>query len=100
MDEQENYQKAQAKLNERAKMAFKLLPGHAWNPMRKFPRNNPCPCGSGLKFKKCCLSTMKPAITTSQAQQAEAFLASGATILQAAQDTLGQKGVDYKDVEK
>ena len=22
----------------------------------KFGRNSPCPCGSGLKFKKCCLS--------------------------------------------
>lgn len=22
---------------------------------RKFGRNSPCPCGSGLKFKKCCL---------------------------------------------
>jgi len=21
---------------------------------RKFPRNEPCPCGSGLKYKKCC----------------------------------------------
>jgi SWIM/SEC-C metal-binding protein len=27
-------------------------------PMRAEPtvgRNDPCPCGSGLKFKKCCL---------------------------------------------
>jgi SWIM/SEC-C metal-binding protein len=22
-------------------------------------RNDPCPCGSGLKFKKCCLNTEK-----------------------------------------
>ncbi len=22
---------------------------------RKFGRNSPCPCGSGKKFKKCCL---------------------------------------------
>lgn len=22
-------------------------------------RNNPCPCGSGRKFKKCCLSTLR-----------------------------------------
>ncbi|MCP4138456.1 MAG: hypothetical protein GY754_46290 [bacterium] len=21
-------------------------------------RNDPCPCGSGLKFKKCCLSKL------------------------------------------
>jgi uncharacterized protein YecA (UPF0149 family) len=24
-------------------------------PRRRFGRNSPCPCGSGLKFKKCCL---------------------------------------------
>ncbi|MBN8247774.1 MAG: SEC-C domain-containing protein [Verrucomicrobia bacterium] len=22
----------------------------------KIGRNDPCPCGSGLKFKKCCLN--------------------------------------------
>ncbi|WP_369523736.1 SEC-C metal-binding domain-containing protein [Novacetimonas hansenii] len=24
-------------------------------PARKVGRNDPCPCGSGLKYKKCCL---------------------------------------------
>jgi hypothetical protein len=27
------------------------------NPLRHVGRNDPCPCGSGKKFKKCCLST-------------------------------------------
>jgi uncharacterized protein len=26
------------------------------NPYREVGRNDPCPCGSGKKFKKCCLS--------------------------------------------
>jgi len=26
------------------------------NPQRKIGRNDPCPCGSGKKFKKCCLT--------------------------------------------
>jgi hypothetical protein len=26
------------------------------NPFRKVGRNDPCPCGSGMKFKKCCLT--------------------------------------------
>jgi hypothetical protein len=26
--------------------------------MKKPGRNDPCPCGSGKKFKKCCESTM------------------------------------------
>ena len=25
------------------------------NPLRAVGRNDPCPCGSGKKFKKCCL---------------------------------------------
>ena len=29
------------------------LPAH--NPWRHVGRNDPCPCGSGKKFKKCCL---------------------------------------------
>jgi len=26
----------------------------AHNPMRHVGRNDPCPCGSGRKYKKCC----------------------------------------------
>ena len=28
--------------------------------MKKPGRNEPCPCGSGKKYKKCCLHTSKP----------------------------------------
>jgi hypothetical protein len=28
------------------------------NPYRDVGRNDPCPCGSGKKFKKCCLETV------------------------------------------
>jgi hypothetical protein len=31
------------------------LPAPAVNPYREVGRNDPCPCGSGKKFKKCCL---------------------------------------------
>jgi hypothetical protein len=31
----------------------------AVNPQRKVGRNDPCPCGSGKKFKKCCLGSAK-----------------------------------------
>ncbi len=36
-----------------------LIPPTSKQMARKPPkvgRNEPCPCGSGLKFKKCCLS--------------------------------------------
>ena len=26
---------------------------------KKIGRNDPCPCGSGKKYKKCCLNTGK-----------------------------------------
>lgn len=29
-------------------------PGKMWNPMRKFPANKPCFCGSEVKAKFCC----------------------------------------------
>ena len=29
--------------------------GTVTNPLRDVGRNDPCPCGSGSKFKKCCL---------------------------------------------
>lgn len=28
-------------------------------PGKKLNRNEPCPCGSGLKYKKCCLGLLK-----------------------------------------
>ncbi len=31
------------------------MPEPAHNPYRDVGRNDPCPCGSGKKFKKCCL---------------------------------------------
>jgi uncharacterized protein len=31
----------------------------ASNPYKHVGRNDPCPCGSGKKFKKCCLETLR-----------------------------------------
>jgi uncharacterized protein YecA (UPF0149 family) len=50
------------------KKNFKVIPQH-FKPMKISPtskqlkshrinRNDPCPCGSGKKFKKCCLNTL------------------------------------------
>lgn len=36
------------------------MPVH--NPFRNVGRNDPCPCGSGKKFKKCCLGKEPPQI--------------------------------------
>jgi hypothetical protein len=29
-------------------------------PTARVGRNEPCPCGSGLKFKRCCLRVEEP----------------------------------------
>lgn len=44
------------------KMAVRHLENIPWcggfhqapDKSAKTPRNNPCPCGSGIKYKKCC----------------------------------------------
>lgn len=36
-------------LNHKKKRLF------VFNPFLKYPRNESCYCGSGIKFKKCCL---------------------------------------------
>jgi hypothetical protein len=43
-------------------MAYAVKQGHVWNPIRSYPRNNPCPCGSGKKFKKCHYKDLPPTL--------------------------------------
>jgi hypothetical protein len=38
--------------------------GYSPNPLVGLPRNMPCPCGSKVKFKKCCLLDTKPYVPT------------------------------------
>jgi hypothetical protein len=45
------------------------MPGFVWNPIRTYPRNNPCPCRSGQKFKACCLNRLPPAVPEELARQ-------------------------------
>jgi hypothetical protein len=44
------------------KRAFKPNEGMVWNELRSYPRNAACVCGSGKKFKICCLHTIPDAI--------------------------------------
>jgi hypothetical protein len=32
---------------------------HLEKPINRVGRNDPCPCGSGKKFKKCCVATVR-----------------------------------------
>ena len=46
--------KGSAKLNLKPSNSFGMP--HR-EPLRNVGRNDPCPCGSGKKFKKCCLNS-------------------------------------------
>jgi hypothetical protein len=43
-------------------IAYALKPGFHWNPLKKLPRNGPCICQSGKKYKKCCLPLAKEVV--------------------------------------
>ena len=44
-----------------ANRLWDAAPVQAFNPFKDVGRNDPCPCGSGKKFKKCCLETYRDA---------------------------------------
>lgn len=48
---------------------YKLKEGFAWNPLLKIPRNVPCPCDSGKKFKACHLLSMPRVVPQSLADE-------------------------------
>lgn len=50
------------------------LAGHTWNPLKNFPRNEPCFCGSGKKFKKCCLDKMGTTVTIKECENIKKLL--------------------------
>lgn len=66
--EKSDYKKKQQVLRQLSKLALKPKPGHDWNPLLKVPRNNPCPCQSGKKFKHCHLNLVPRIVEAKQAQ--------------------------------
>ncbi len=46
-----------------------------WNPLRDFPRNMPCFCGSTTKFKRCCMSKLEDTIEPQQLAPLKAAMA-------------------------
>lgn len=51
--ELEPYQKEQENFRLLNSSVTKLARGESWNPLRRYPRNELCYCGSGVKYKKC-----------------------------------------------
>ncbi len=48
-------------------MGYVPKDGMAHNPLKGYPRNYPCVCGSEKKFKKCCMDKMKGTVKNSEA---------------------------------
>lgn len=47
---------------------YRVPPGHAYNPLTKYPDNNPCFCGSEAKAKKCCKPSLRAFINDDTAK--------------------------------
>lgn len=45
------------------------MPGFQWNPLLNLPRNRPCPCLSGKKFKACCLDRLPKVVADTAAKE-------------------------------
>lgn len=43
--------------------------GYTWNPLRNFPRNQSCFCGSSKKTKKCCGPYLASLVSNGFAEQ-------------------------------
>ncbi len=73
--------------------------GYEWNPARGLPRNEPCPCGSGVKFKKCHRNLISETLPTREHQarmkaEHEARMKAEADAAQAEQPALGTSPSD------
>lgn len=53
---------------------YMLKEGYVWNPIRDYPRNKPCWCGSTRRAKACCLPNAATACTEEEAVRFRAFV--------------------------
>ena len=53
----------------------RLNAGYSWNPWLELPRNGPCPCDSGKKFKNCHYAGMPRAVSAKDAIEAREAMA-------------------------
>jgi uncharacterized protein len=62
-EEKRRYEEDEKRAAEKRKIGPRPLwgsdRGQAFNPFKDVGRNDPCPCGSGKKFKKCCLDAYR-----------------------------------------
>jgi hypothetical protein len=59
---------SQLQANRKRRVFLGPAPGFTYNPLLKFPRNSPCPCRSGKKFKQCCLTRIPQIVKVEDAK--------------------------------
>lgn len=65
--------KEQRKIGQ-GKRVFRAPEGMVWNPLRSYPRNAPCVCGSGKKFKGCHLQELPDTCSASDAKNLQGLV--------------------------
>lgn len=61
----------------------------------KIGRNDPCPCGSGKKYKACCLLTQKPSPSFGKRKFTAKVISSGPSEKKKQEETSFKAAVDY-----
>ncbi len=51
------------------KRVYHPTEGNAWNPLRAWPRNERCFCGSNIKFKKCHMGKVPECVSEREAEE-------------------------------
>ena len=62
------------KVRARGRREIKLPKGLKENPIFRFPKKEPCFCGSGKRFKNCCRDKQPKYITDKEAASIEVAL--------------------------
>lgn len=70
-------------------------PSRTINPLCRYPRNLPCFCGSGIKFKKCHMNFVPKYINKTESEKLSKYVDDMIKVV----SELKQKGIIYKKVE-
>ena len=66
-----NFKQEQEESKRASQIIIKPKPGFTWNPLLRLPRNLPCPCRSGKKFKTCHLNKLPQVVPQNVADSYE-----------------------------
>lgn len=86
------YQLPDGRIIKRKHLITRYDPGNAPNPWCSYPRNLPCFCGSGVKFKICCDGLLHAWVTKKEAESMKVEMAQFIEVVQ----VLKSNGMRYQ----